>query len=90
MTNYKDFLNEQLKNPEVKAEYDALEPEFAIMQALMDARREAGLTQQQLAELTGIAQADISRLERGEGNPSLRTLQRLAKGLGRQIQIDFV
>lgn len=90
MTNYKDFLNEQLQDPEVKAEYDALEPEFAIMQALMDARRESGLTQQQLSELTGIAQADISRLERGEGNPSLHTLQRLAKGLGRQIQIDFI
>ena len=90
MTNYKDFLNEQLQDPEVKAEYDALEPEFAIMQALMDARRESGLTQKQLSELTGIAQADISRLERGEGNPSLHTLQRLAKGLGRQIQIDFI
>ena len=90
MTNYKDFLNEQLQDPEVKAEYDALEPEFAIMQALMDARRESGLTQKQLSELTGIAHADISRLERGEGNPSLHTLQRLAKGLGRQIQIDFI
>ena len=47
MTNFKDFLKEQLSDPEVKAEYDALEPEFSIMQAMIDARKAAGLTQKQ-------------------------------------------
>ena len=79
MSSYRDFLKEQLKDPELKAEYDALEPEFAIIQAMIDARKTAGLTQKQLAERTGIAQADISRLENGNANPSLKTLQRLAK-----------
>ena len=89
MTNFKDFLAEQLKDPEVKVEYDALEPEFSIMQAMIDARRSSGLTQKQLAERTGIAQADISKLECGSANPSLRTLQRIAAGMGMQVKIEF-
>ena len=88
MSSYRDFLKEQLKDPELKAEYDALEPEFAIIQAMINARKTAGLTQKQLAERTGIAQADISRLE--NGIPSLKTLQRLAKGMGMRMQIQFI
>ena len=45
MTKFNDFLNEQLKDPEIKEEYDALEPEFAIIQALIDARKQRGITQ---------------------------------------------
>ena len=88
-TNFKDYLNEQLKNPEFKAEYDALEPEFAIKQAMIDARKASGITQKELAERTGIAQSDISKLENGSGNPSLRTLQRLAAGMGMKLQLAF-
>ena len=87
--SFNSFLAEQLKDPEVKREYDALEPEFAIMQAMIDARKEIGITQKQLAEATGIAQADISRLESGNANPSLRTLKRLAAGMGMRVRIDF-
>ena len=90
MSSYRDFLEEQLKDPALKAEYDALEPEFAIIQAMINARKTAGLTQKQLAERTGIAQADISRLENGNANPSLKTLQRLAKGMGMRMQIQFI
>ena len=90
MSSYRDFLEEQLKDPELKAEYDALEQEFAIIQAMIYARKTAGLTQKQLAERTGIAQADISRLENGNANPSLKTLQRLAKGMGMRMQIQFI
>lgn len=89
MSNFRDFLNEQLKDPELKAEYDALEPEFAIMQAMLDARKSSGLTQKELSEKTGIAQADISKLENGSANPSLRTLRRIAAGLGMQLKIEF-
>lgn len=89
MTDFKDFLAEQLKDPEIRAEYDALEPEFSLMQAMIDARKSSGLTQKQLSERTGIAQSDISKLESGNGNPSLRTLERLAKGMGMRIQIEF-
>ena len=82
MSNFNDFLNEQLQDPEIRTEYEALEPEFAIIQAMIDARKSSGLTQKQLSEKTGIAQADISKLETGSANPSLRTLQRLAAGMG--------
>lgn len=90
MTNYKDFLNEQLQNESFKKEYDALEAEFSIIQALIDARHASGMTQKDLAERTGIAQADISKLENGNANPSLRTLKRLAEGMGMQLKVEFV
>lgn len=89
MSSYNDFFQEQMRDPEVKAEYDALEPEFSIIQAIIDARKESGLTQKELASRTGIAQADISKLEHGNANPSLRTLQRLANGMGRKLKISF-
>ena len=90
MSSFNEYLKEQIKDPEFKQEYDALEPEFAIIQALIDARKASGLTQKQLAEITGIAQADISKLENGNANPSLRTLQRLASGMGTSLKIEFV
>ena len=90
MSSYRDFLKEQLKDPELKAEYDALEPEFSIIQAIIDARKSAGLTQKQLSERTGIAQSDISKLEGGNANPSLKTLRRLASGMGMQLKLEFV
>ena len=57
---------------------------------LMEARSKAGMTQKQLAEATGIYQADISKIERGLANPSLSTLQRLADGLGMKLSFDFL
>ena len=90
MDNYDKYLNDQLKNPEFRAEWEALDPEFAVIQALIDARKSAGLTQKQLAERTGIAQSDISKLETGNANPSLTTLRRLATGMGKQLKIEFV
>lgn len=90
MTKFKDFLKEQLKDPEIKAEYEALEPEFAIIQAMIDARKLKGITQKELSKRTGIAQGDISKLENGNGNPSIKTLQRLATAMGMSLKIEFV
>lgn len=89
MTDFDEYVAEKLKNPEFKAEYDALEPEYAIIQAMIDARKESGLTQKELSEKTGINQADISKLECGNANPSLRTLKRLAAGMGRTLKVEF-
>lgn len=88
-TSFDDYLQAQMKDPEFRAEWDALEPEFTIIQAMIDARKQSGMTQKQLAEKTGINQADISKLERGNGNPSLRTLQRLAEGMGMRLKLAF-
>ena len=90
MSDFRNYLNRQLQRPSFKAEWDTLQPELTIAQAMIDARKESGLTQKQLSERTGIAQADISKLERGNANPSLRTLQRLADGMGMNIRIEFV
>ena len=88
--NFRETLNEQLRDPEFKAEWDALEPERQIVRTMLMGRERADLTQQQLAEATGIAQADISRLENGTANPSLRTLKRLASSMGMRLKVDFV
>ena len=88
--NFRETLNEQLRDPEFQAEWDALEPERQIVRAMLMGRERADLTQQQLAEATGIAQADISRLENGTANPSLRTRKRLASGMGMRLKVDFV
>jgi transcriptional regulator with XRE-family HTH domain len=89
MSEWDRFLEKQLQDPEVRAEWDALEPEFAIIQAMIDARKITGLTQKQLSERTGIAQGDISRLENGNANPSLNTLKRLANGMDMTLKIEF-
>lgn len=87
--NYRETLKAQLENPDFKAEWDALEPEYAIIKAMVAARNREHLTQKELSEKTGIAQADISKLENGNGNPSIRTLKRLADGLGKELHIEF-
>ena len=87
MEKFRDFLNEELKDPQLKAEYDALEPEYSIINALIEARKSQNLSQQDLSDRTGITQADISRIENGTRNPSLAMLKRLAKGLGMQLKL---
>ncbi|MBQ9135831.1 MAG: helix-turn-helix transcriptional regulator [Lachnospiraceae bacterium] len=90
MTNYKEFKKQMLSNSEVKAEYDALEPEFDIIQAMITVRKQLNLTQKELSERTGITQADISRIENGTRNPSLAMLKRLAEGLGMRLKLEFI
>ena len=87
---FDDFLKEQLQDPEFRQEYEALQPERAVIQAIIDARQSAGLTQKELSERTGIAQGDISKLENGNANPSIRTLQRLANGMGMTLKVEFL
>lgn len=60
-----------------------------IIQAMIKARRALGITQKELSDRTGIAQGDISKLETGNANPSLRTLMRLAEGMGMQLKVEF-
>ena len=62
---YDDYLQEQLKNPDVKKEWDDLQPEMDVIRAMIDARIKNNLTQKELAARTGIDQADISKLENG-------------------------
>ena len=54
--SFDDYFQEKMKDPVIKQEYDALEPEYAIIQAMIDARKSSGLTQKQLSERTGMTQ----------------------------------
>ena len=89
-TRFDDFLKEQLKDPDFKKEYEALQPEREIIRAIIEARKETGMTQKELSEKSGIAQGDISKIERGNGNPSIRTLQKIAAAMGKTVELKLV
>ncbi len=86
---FNDYLNEQLKDPEIKKEYDRLAPEYEIISAMITARKEMGISQSELAKLIGTDQSRISKLERGTLNPSLDFIKRVAEAMGKTIHISF-
>lgn len=88
--DFQKYLEEQLENTDFKEEWEKLEPEYAIIQAMIDARKNNQMTQKELSERSGIAQGDISKLENGNANPSLRTLQRLANAMNMSLKIEFI
>ena len=90
MRTFRDSLNERLKDENFKKEYEQIQPEMEIIKTLVAARKEQNMTQSDLAKVTGINQADISKLENGNRNPSLNMLKKLAEGLGMQLKIEFV
>lgn len=90
MNTLEDVKQELMKNPEFVKEYESIQPEMDVIKAIIDARISQNLTQQQLAERTGINQADISKLENGTRNPSLNLLKRLADGMGMALKIEFI
>lgn len=90
MKSLEEFLEEQMQNPDFAREYEAIQPELDIIRAMVDARISQNLTQKQLAERTGINQADISKLENGTRNPSLNLLKRLAEGMDMILKIEFI
>ena len=88
--NYTELKKQLLSDPKVKAEYDALEPEYQFIRDMLACREELSLSQQGLADLTGIDRSDISRIENGNANPSLKTMKRIASGLGKRLEIRSV
>jgi ribosome-binding protein aMBF1 (putative translation factor) len=77
------------KQPEYEKAYNALEDEFSLASAIIEARARAGLTQEQLAARMHTTQAVIARLESGRVKPSTRTLERLAAATGMRLRISF-
>ena len=90
MSDFRNYLDEQIKNPDFQKEWYSLEPELNAIQAIIDARKSRNMTQKELAERTGIDQSDISKIETGNANPSLNTLKRLAEGLDMILKLEFV
>lgn len=87
---FDDYLNERLKDERFKEEYERLDDEYSFVIALIEARNKRKLSQKQLAEKTGMTQADISKIESGNRNLSIKTLKRLADGLDMDLRIQFV
>ena len=90
MSDYKKYLKEQLKNKEFKKEWGALQPEMALISAMVDARTSKNITQKDLALKTGINQADISKIENGIRKPSIKLLQKIANAMDMMIKVEFV
>lgn len=84
------LLEEYMENSEFQREWENLEPEFNAIQALIDARKSKNMTQRELAQRTGIDQADISKIETGNGNPTLHLLKRLADGMDMVLKLEFI
>lgn len=77
------------KDPDYRAAYDALEEEFSLVSALIQARVHAKMTQEQVAKAMGTTQAAVARLESGHPLPSTRTLKRFADATGTRLNITF-
>lgn len=90
MDDFDRLKTELLKDPEFKAEYDALEPEYELIRQLIQARNDRNMTQKQLAERVGTKQSNIARLESGNYNPSFQFLQKVATALGKKLSVSFV
>lgn len=87
--NFRISLSEQMKNEEFRREYDDLEKQFNIITSIVEMRNKNHVTQKELSKLTGIAQGDISKIENGNANPSIKTLEKIASALGYTLKLKF-
>jgi len=88
------FREQLLSNPAVKADYDANITTYAILDEILSARREAGLTQAQIAERMGTKASAVARLESalvsGKHSPSIDTLRKYAAAVGKKLEVHLV
>lgn len=90
----KSLAQRALENEEVRAEYDALTPEFKLLEAMLVARKKSGLSQSEVAVKMGTKRPSITRLEKslvtGSSSPSIATLKKYADAVGRKLDIRLV
>lgn len=89
MSNFDEYFEKQMQNKEFCKEYKELGPQYEIIEQLIKERSIQNLTQKELAERVGLKQSNISRLESGDYNPTIEFLQKIAKGLGKELHIEF-
>lgn len=85
-----EVFREWEKKPAFVAAYNALEEEFALANALIEARSRADMTQEEVAQAMGTSQAAIARMEGGRAMPSTRTLKKFAEATGTRLRISFL
>ena len=86
--NFKDYLNEQLKDPEFKKEFENETTKLESSIALTKVRKESGLSQRDLATVSDVPQSTIARIESG-ANTSIDTLTKIANALGKRLTVNF-
>lgn len=86
----KECLDKQLENEEFKKEWEEFQPELQLMKQVIGERIKQNISQKELADRMGTKQANISKLENGNANPSLDFLKRLVNSLGKKLEIKFV
>jgi len=86
-TSYEEFEAELLQDPEIRKEYEALKPKYAMIQSLIERRNELRLSQVKLAKIIGMQQPAISRLENGGRNTTISTLFKVADAL--DLDVEF-
>ena len=89
MTKVRDLHERWMDDPTYREAYEALEEEFTLASALIEARARAGITQEELARRMETTQSTVARLEGGRVRPSTRTLERFAKATGTRLKIIF-
>jgi ribosome-binding protein aMBF1 (putative translation factor) len=89
MTRLADLEKKWLKDPAFVKAYDALDEEYSVIFAVMEARAKSGLSQAELARKMKTTQSAIARLESGKAHPSTRTLWKLATATGTKLKISF-
>ncbi len=91
-TSLKDFKKKALQNPEVQSEYDRLSSAYELREQLIKIRKDAGFTQEELAELLHTKKSNISRLENVNSkiSPKLSTIEEYARAVGYKLEINFV
>ena len=89
MSRIRDLHRKWMRDPAYRKEYEAPEREFALAEAVAEARVRAGLSQAQLARRMRTTQSTVARLESGRSRPSTRTLDRLARATGHRLKISF-
>ncbi|MCG8512035.1 MAG: helix-turn-helix domain-containing protein [Rhodospirillales bacterium] len=90
MTKLSTLKRNLLKNPEVRAEYEARKPEYEIASVLIAARKKARLTQEEVAIRMGTKQATVSRLESGRHKPSFKTIEKYAEATGHRAVMKLI
>jgi len=86
----RELINKWMKDKKFREAYDALEPEYALASALIEARMKSKLSQKELARRMDTTQPVIARMESGRQPPSTATLLKIAKATGTRLQIRFV
>lgn len=89
MTDVNQLLKEAQKDPEFLKEYEALESEFSLASALISARVQADMTQQDVAKKMATSQSYIAKLEGGGVSPTMKALRRYADATGSRLKIVF-